>query len=199
MVQEEQDSEERVPLEDENATGRNGNGRPELAAQVSRSRPHLGLTRAEMNWAAVAHGSVLLTVLLGVATGGPGALVGVAIPAAIWAVYRGKSEYVADQARQATMFQLLGMAALLALAIAGTLLLVVGWVVAALLTIVLVGLVLIPVMIVVTVLFVIALVSLPVAQVLYGCYGAAEASSGRPFRYKWVSEIMDRRTAQSRS
>lgn len=169
-----------------------GTEHAETGTPSRRAGPHLGLSRAEMNWAAVAHGSVLLTVLLGVATGGVGALIGVAIPAIIWAVYRGKSEYVADQARQATIFQLFGVAALLALAIVGVLILVVAWVVTALLTVVLVGLVLIPVMVVVTVLFVVVLVCLPVAQAVYGCYGAIEAYSGRPFQYKWMAELTAR-------
>ena len=144
-----------------------------------------------MIWAAVAHGSVVLTVVLGVATAGIGALLGVAIPAVIWAVHRGRSDYVANQARQATMYQLLGMAVLLVLAIVGTLLLIIGWVVTALLTVVLVGLVLIPIMIVVTVAFVLALVLLPIGQAVYGCYGAVEAYSGRPFRYRWLADAMD--------
>jgi hypothetical protein len=71
--------------------------------------PHLGLTREEMNWAALAHASILVTFLIGIATGGLGALLGLAIPAIIWYVYRDKSDYVVEQARQATIYQAAGI------------------------------------------------------------------------------------------
>ncbi len=196
---EEQDLAENGPAKNGTALEIGEKTHLEPGALATQARYQLGLSRAEMIWAAVAHGSVLLTVLLGVSTAGIGALVGVAIPATIWAVNRGKSEYVADQARQAAMFQLLGMALLLALAIVGTLLLVIGWVVTGLLTVVLVGLILIPVMIVVTVAFVLALILLPIAQAVYGCYAAAEAYNGRPFRYRWIADAMDQGFAQSES
>jgi uncharacterized Tic20 family protein len=159
-------------------------------------RPHLGLTREEMTWAAVAHASILVTVLLGIATGGLGAILGLVIPAVIWYVYRDKSEYVTDQARQATIFQVAGVVGFLVLAVAGVILLVLGWAVTAVLLIVLVGLILIPVMLIVTVLWPTALVLLPIVQLVYGCYAAAETYNGRPFRYRWIADLIDRYQAQ---
>ena len=97
---------------------------PEVKALTP--RPHLGLTREEMNWAAVAHASVLITLLLGVVTGGLAAILGVAIPAIIWYVYRDKSEYVVEQARQATIFQLAGILAWWALILVGGIVLALG-------------------------------------------------------------------------
>ena len=158
---------------------------------------YLGLTREEMKWAALAHGSILVTLLLGIITGGLGAILGVAIPAVIWYMYRDRSDYVVDQARQATVFQLAGFVALLALIIGGTLLLVVGWSASAVLTVILIGLLLIPIMVVVTVLLVAAVVALPIVMVVYGCYAAAETHNGRPFRYRWVTEMIDRYQAQA--
>jgi len=159
-------------------------------------RPHLGLTREEMTWAALAHASILITVLLGAATGGLGAVLGLAVPAVIWYVYRDKSEYVADQARQATIFQMAGVVGILVLALAGVILLVLGWAVTAVLLIVLVGLILIPVMLIVTVVWPMALVLLPIVQLVYGCYAAAETYNGRPFRYRWIADLIDRYQAQ---
>jgi uncharacterized Tic20 family protein len=159
--------------------------------------PHLGLTREEMNWAAAAHASILVTVILGLVTGGLGAILGVAIPAVIWYSFRDRSEYVVDQARQATVFQLAGFVAVLLLALAGTVLVGVGWVVSAVLVIILVGLILLPLMLVVTVLWIAGLVALPIAQVVYGCYAAVEASNGRPFRYLWIADLIDRYQAQT--
>jgi uncharacterized Tic20 family protein len=170
---------------------------PEMAVAVAAPVPHLGLTREEMTWAAVAHASILVTLLLGLITGGLGAILGVFVPAIIWYTHREKSEYVVDQARQATAFQLAGFVALLLLAIAGTVLVGVGWAVSAVLLIVLIGLLLMPVMLVVTLLWIIAIVALPVVQVAYGCYAALEAYNGRPFRYWWVADLIDRYQAQA--
>jgi hypothetical protein len=167
---------------------------PEVTATVP--RPHLGLTREEMNWAAIAHASILVTLLLGLGTGGLGAILGLAIPAIIWYVYRDKSEYVVDQARQAMVFQLAGVVAVLGLAIVGAVLITAGWVVTAVLLVVLVGLILVPIMLIVTVVWPIAIVILPIAQVVYGCYAAAEVYSGRPFRYRWIADLIDRYESQ---
>jgi uncharacterized Tic20 family protein len=156
----------------------------------------LGLSREEMNWAAAAHASVLLTLLLGLATGGIAALLGPIVPALIWYAHRDKSAYVTEQARQATIFQLAGIAALLALGIVGALLVALGWAVSAVLVIVLVGLILLPVMLVVTLLWIVAVVALPIAQVVYGSYAALEAYNGRPFRYWWIADLIDRYQAQ---
>lgn len=159
--------------------------------------PHLGLTREEMNWAALAHASIVLTLLLGISTGGIAAILGPIIPAIIWYVFRDRSEYVEEQARQATIFQLAGILALLALAVVGAVLVAAGWVVSAVLVILLVGLLLLPVMAIVTLLWGVAIVALPIAQVAYGCYAAVEAYSGRPFRYRWVADQIDRYQSQA--
>ena len=166
------------------------------ALEAVRPAPHLGLTRSETNWAALAHASILLTLLLGLSSGGIAVFLGPIIPALIWAGHRGKSEYVVQQARQATIFQLAGLLGLLALAIVGALLVAVGWAVSAVLVIVLVGLLLLPVMLIVTVLWVAAVVALPIVQVVYGCYAALEAYNGRPFRYLWIADLMDRYQSQ---
>lgn len=169
----------------------------ELALEVKTPPAHLGVTREEITWAVVAHLSILLTFLLGVSTGGFGALLGPIVPAIIWYVFRDKSEYVEEQAKQATIFQLAGIVALLALAIVGAILVTVGWVVSGVLVIVLVGLLLMPVMLIVTVLWVVAIVALPIVQVVYGCYAALEAYNGRPFRYWWIADMIDRYQSQS--
>jgi uncharacterized Tic20 family protein len=169
----------------------------ETALEVAPASLHLGLTRAEMNWAAVAHASILLTLLLGISTGGIAAILGPLVPAIIWYAYREKSPYVVEQARQATIFQLAGILGLLALAIVGAILVAVGWTVSAVLVIVLIGLILLIVMLIVTLLWVAAVVALPIVQVIYGCYAALEAYQGRPFRYLWIADLIDRYQAQA--
>ena len=170
---------------------------PSAPSRAVVQSPHLGLTREETTWAGLAHASVLITLLLGLASGGIAAILGPIIPAIIWYVYRDKSDYVADQARQATIFQLAGFVALLALAVVGAILVALGWAVSAVLTVVLIGLLLLPIMLIVTVLWVAAFVALPIAMVVYGCYGALEAYNGRPFRYYWIADMIDRYEAQA--
>jgi uncharacterized Tic20 family protein len=158
---------------------------------------HLGLTREEMNWAAVAHASILVTFLLGISTGGLVAILGPLIPALIWYAFRDRSAYVVEQARQATIFQLAGIIALFALALVGAVLVAVGWAVSVVMLIILIGMLLLPVMLVVTLLWAGAVVALPLAQVVYGCYAALETYNGRPFRYWWVADVIDRYQAQT--
>lgn len=169
----------------------------ESVAQVRAPAAHLGLTKEEMSWAAIAHASIILTMVLGLASGGIVGIIGVAIPALIWLAYRNKSAYVVDQARQATIFQIAGILALLALTVGGVVLLVAGWVIAGVLTAAVVGILLILPMIVLTLLFVVGIVGLPIAQLVYGCYAAVEAYHGRPFRYRWVGDLADRYAAQA--
>jgi uncharacterized protein len=159
--------------------------------------PHLGLTRDETTWAALAHASVLVTLILGIASGGLAAILGPIVPALIWYAYRDKSRYVEEQARQATIFQLVGVLGWYALILIGALLVAIGWTVSAVLLIVLVGILLMLVMLVVTLIWAAGLVALPIVQVVYGCYAALEAYNGRPFRYWWIADLIDRYQAQS--
>ena len=46
-------------------------------------------------------------------------------------------------------------------------------------------------------LWVAAFVALPIAMVVYGCYGALEGYNGRPFRYYWIADMIDRYEAQA--
>jgi uncharacterized Tic20 family protein len=167
------------------------------SAVAPKQAPYLGLTRDEMTWAALAHASILVTLAIGLATGGLLAIVGVAIPAIIWYANRDKSAYVVDQARQATVFQLAGIVGLLVLSVGGAILLAVAWLAAVALVFVLVGLAVLPVVLIVTLLWAVAIVALPIAQVVYGCYAAVEAYNGRPFRYRWVADLMDKYMAKA--
>lgn len=159
--------------------------------------PLLGLTQNEMTWAALAHASVLVTLLIGLTSGGLLAIVGALIPAIIWYAFRQKSAYVVDQARQAFLFQVAGFVALLILAILGSILVGVGWAVSAVLAIVLIGLLLMPIMLVLTLVWAAAFVALPIGQIVYGCYAALEAYHGRPFRYWWIADLIDRYQSQA--
>ncbi len=153
---------------------------------------YLGLSREEMTWAALAHASVLLTLLLGVVSGGVIALLGPIVPALIWYTYRERSEYVVDQARQATIFQLMGILGILVLALVGAAAVTIGWAVSAALSLVLIGLLLLPLMLILSIVWAGALIALPIALAFYGIYAALEAHNGRPFRYRWIADLVDR-------
>jgi uncharacterized Tic20 family protein len=170
---------------------------PSHAVTTLAPAPYLGLRREEMTWAALAHASILVTLLLGLASGGLAAILGPIIPAIIWYVHRDKSEYVVDQARQATIFQLAGIVALLALAVVGAVLVALGWGVSAVLVIVLIGLLLLPVMVIVTLLWIVGIVALPIGMVVYGCFASLETHNGRPFRYWLIADLIDRYLAQT--
>ncbi|MBN1139633.1 MAG: DUF4870 domain-containing protein [Anaerolineae bacterium] len=195
-LEEEKPAEEAQPVEEAKAVEEVTAVEQKPSALAPKQAPYLGLTRDEMTWAALAHASILVTLAVGLATGGLGAIVGVVLPAIIWYAHRDKSEYVVDQARQATIFQLAGIAGLLVLAVGGAILLTVAWVASALLVLVLVGLVLLPLVLILTLLWVVAIVALPIAQVVYGCYAAVETYNGRPFRYRWFADLIDQYIAK---
>ena len=164
---------------------------PERALMASPAA-HLGLSGEELTWAAGAHASILITLVLGIISGGLGAILGVGVPALIWYLHRDSSEYVVEQARQATIFQLAGIVGWLLLIIGGAAAMAVGWTLSTILVVVLIGLILLPLMLVVTLGWVAAIVVLPIGQAVYGCFAALEAYHGRPFRYRWIADLIDR-------
>lgn len=120
----------------------------------------------ERLWAMLAHLSVLLNLVTG--------FLGVAVALLIYLVYRDRSRYVAYQALQALIFQLVFWGG-------GGLLIGLVWAVVGLLSAVLVGLLLIPFAIIAT----IALTAFPVIAVIYGVIGAVQCNNGEDFRY-WL-------------
>lgn len=130
-------------------------------------------TSDERSMAALAHGSILLSLL----TGGLGGLI---VALVIWGVYRDKSRWVAYQAMQAFAFQL---ATLLITAGLGFVTMVAGIITGAL-SVILIGLCLLPI----TLLLALLVVVFPLLAVAYGIYGALETYNGRDFRYLWLGD-----------
>lgn len=144
----------------------------------------------EWTAAALAHASVLLTLILGMA-GGVGALVGPAVPLAMYFGYRRRSRFVAFHALQAFVYQVAGMllyailAAVLAIGVA------VAWTVSGLLSAVLVGLLLMPFALLLTLLMALLLAGAPFAWLGYGLYGAYQVYQGRNYRYWLIGEWLE--------
>ena len=164
--------------------------------EPTKPEPRTVPTRDDLTMAALAHASILVTFIIGVGSGGLGAILGVLIPLAIWYSYRDKSVYTANQALHATVYQVACVLAVLALAVVGAILVVVGWTVSGALAAVIIGLCLMPFALLVTLLFVAAVLVLPIVQLVYGLYAAYETYQGRDFRYRWVADWVDQQAWQ---
>jgi uncharacterized Tic20 family protein len=124
---------------------------------------HLMSAQEERTWSALSHLSVFLNLFTG--------FLGPVAAFIIWLVYRDRSEKVAFQALQSTVYQ-----------VAWIILLAVGWTLTGLLTLILVGFLLIPVMALVTV--------VPFVHMAYAAY---RVSKGDDYRYPLVADLIQGR------
>ena len=120
----------------------------------------------ERTWAMLAHLSVLLNLVTG--------FLGVAAALIIYLIYKDRSRYVAYQAMQAFLFQLVFWAG-------GGLLIGAMWAVVGALSAILVGILLIPFAVLLTLVFLL----MPILALAYGVAGGVQCSSGEDFRY-WL-------------
>lgn len=123
----------------------------------------------ERTWAMLAHLSVLLNLVTG--------FLGVGAALVIYLVYKDRSRYVAYQAMQAFLMQLIFWAG-------GGLLIGVMWAIVGALSAILVGILLIPFALVLTFVFLL----FPVVAVIYGIVGGIRCSNGEDFHYWLVSD-----------
>jgi uncharacterized Tic20 family protein len=123
----------------------------------------------ERTWAMLAHLSVLLNLVTG--------FLGVGAALLIYLIYKDRSRYVAYQAMQAFLFQLLFWAG-------GGVLIGIMWAVVGALSAILVGILLIPIALLLTP----VLLIFPLIALVYGVIGSIETSNGKDFRYWLVSD-----------
>ncbi|MBI9048296.1 MAG: DUF4870 domain-containing protein [Anaerolineaceae bacterium] len=125
------------------------------------------ITKNESTWAMIAHLSNLLNLVTGV--------LGPVVAIVIYFSYRDKSKYVANQAMQSFIFQLISV-------IFAGILAVIAWIVTSILSIIIIGICLIP--------FASILTLIPIAAMAYSIYAAVETAAARPFQYfligKWI-------------
>ncbi len=152
--------------------------------------PAVGPSAEERRWAAIAHASSLLTLLVSLATVGIGGVFFVLIPLAIYLSFRDKSEYVAFHAAQAVAIQLVGSVGLLLGLIAGALLVVLLWALVGLLSIILVGLVLIPVALVVTLALVLLALLAPFVLGGFSLVAAIQTGGGEDYDYPYIGRLV---------
>lgn len=156
-------------------------------------RPEAGAPAATDAWtmAALAHGSILLTLILAFA-GGVGALVGLVVPFVIYLSYRERSRLVAFHALQALIYQGAGVLLYLVLVILLALAVAVAWIISGLLSAVIVGFLLMPLALLLTLVMVIVLLGAPLAWVAYGLYAAYQVYQGQDFHYWLLGEWVER-------
>jgi len=145
----------------------------------------------EWTAAALAHASVLLTLILGMA-GGVGALVGLAVPLVMYLGYREKSRFVAFHALQSFVYQVAGVLIYAVVAAVMGFWVALAWNVSGWLSGILIGLLLIPFALLITLLMVFLLLGAPLAWLGYGLYAAYQVYQGRNFRYRFIGEWLTR-------
>jgi uncharacterized Tic20 family protein len=116
----------------------------------------------ERTWAMLAHLSILLNLVT--------AFLGVIAALVIYLIYKDRSKYVANQALQAFVFQMVfwvGAGALAAIA----------WIISGFLAAILIGCCLMPLALLISV--------IPLGALVYGTIGGIECSQGKDFNY-WL-------------
>lgn len=148
----------------------------------------------EWTAAALAHASVLLTLILGLG-GGVGALIGPVVPLAIYLGYREQSRFVAFHALQSLVYQVAGVLVYVVLAAVMGGGVALAWTISGLLSAVLVGLLLMPFALLPvfgSLLMVFLLIGAPLAWLGYGLYAAYQVYQGRNFLYWLIGEWLER-------
>jgi uncharacterized Tic20 family protein len=147
----------------------------------------------ENEWtvAALAHATVLLTLVLGVA-GGIGALIGPAVALTIYLGYREKSRFAAFHALQSFAYQVAGVLLYLVFTAVMVVWIVIAWVMTGLLSAVVVGFLMMPFALLMTLLVVLLLICIPIIWLGYGLYASYQVYQGRDFRYRWIGEWVER-------
>jgi len=162
----------------------------DVAAEVGNT-PEAGAVTDAWTIAALAHASIVLTLLFAFA-GGIGALVGLAVPLVIYLSYRERSRFVAFHALQALVYQGAGVLIYLASVIVLALIVTVVWTITGLLSAVAIGFLFWPLALLVTVLMVLVLLLAPLAWVAYGLYTAYRVYQGEGVRYWLLGDWVER-------
>ncbi|HVO42253.1 MAG TPA: DUF4870 domain-containing protein [Aggregatilineales bacterium] len=145
-------------------------------------------TEEERLWATIAHVSALVTLLIGVPTGGIAALLTLFIPLAIYFAFRNRSEFVANQALQSFALQVVCTVGVAFTAVA---LVLVAALVTVVLAITIVGILAIPFLWLAIALVLVVLLALPLGMGILGIVGAWESYQGRLFRYPYIANWID--------
>ena len=148
-------------------------------------------TSEERTWAALAHISTLLTLVVGLPTAGLSGLVFAFVPLLIYLSYRDKSKFVAFHAAQAFALQIIATVGFFVSLIAGTIV----WIVLAALNTVLIfifiGILLIPITVLVGIVFVMIWLSAPFVIGALSIVSAIESGTGRDYHYPYIGALVE--------
>jgi uncharacterized Tic20 family protein len=154
-------------------------------------------TAEERTWAAIAHASSILTLLVALGSAGIGGLIFAFIPLGIYLIYKDRSEYVAYHAAQAFALQMVGSVGYFLAILAAIIIWVVAVVIVALLSVILIGLVLVPILIIATLVLVLALVAFPFVLGGFSLVATIQTGSGEDYRYPYLGRWVENWLAQS--
>ncbi len=157
-------------------------------------------TSEERTWAALAHASSLLTLLLALGTAGIGGLLMVFAPLVVYLIYKDRSRFVAFHAAQAFALQIIASVGFFMAIIVALVVIVLAWVITGLLSAILIGLILIPVALLLTLALVLALVAAPFVLGGFSLVAAIQTASGDDYYYpyvgRWVADWLARSRAE---
>lgn len=149
------------------------------------------VTSQERTWAALAHASTLLTLLVGLASAGVGGVFFIFVPLVIYLSYKNHSRFVAYHAAQAFAFQLVGTLGYLLVVLVGVVLLVLIWLVTGILSMVLIGLILVPFALLLTLAFVALALVMPLVFCGYAVVATVETANGLDYRYPRIGDYVE--------
>ena len=147
-------------------------------------------TSEERTWAAIAHASTLLTLLVGLPTAGLSGLIFAFVPLLIYMSYRDKSKFVAFHAAQAFALQIIATVGYFVSILAGTIVIFVMGMVSIILLVILVGIILILVTVIVGMVFVMAWISAPFVIGGFSIVAAIETGNGRDYQYPYIGVMV---------
>jgi uncharacterized Tic20 family protein len=157
-----------------------------------RSYTVAGLTDDDRLWAALAHASFLLTIVMSFVTDGWAALALVFAPLALYFSFRDKSDFIAYHALQAFAAQVIGTIGWIAILLVGSLIFAIAIAISGLASIVLIGIPFVILFSLLFVVFVVAMLFVPLAVLILSIAGALYTYSGKDFRYPFIASSIDR-------
>jgi uncharacterized Tic20 family protein len=148
-------------------------------------------TEQERTMAALAHGSVWLSVVAGLFSGGLLVPFLVFIPFLMYLNYRGRSDFIAQNALQAFVMQLVCTIGWVAIVTVSG---IIGVVLTVILAITLVGILAIPFLWLGLILFWVASLAMPLAAPVLGLIGVFQSLQGKVYQYPYTGRWLNRQT-----
>ncbi len=147
-------------------------------------------TSEERTWAALAHISGIITLLVSLGSAGVAGILLVFIPFTIYLIYKDKSKYVANQAAQAFALQVVGTVGFLLALLVWVLVLIFFWLITAVLCVILIGIVLVPVGVILSVVLPIAWAAIPFVLGAYAIAAAVQTANGNDYLYPYLGRYV---------